>query len=68
MEIGDVAFGVHFGERQRHFFQQLSGKDCPKTDDEMRLWDIAWEQAHEEMMDENHTMLAAICEKLGITK
>lgn len=67
MEVSDVARGISFGERQRHFFEQMAGKSSPKTENDMRLWDLAWEQAHEEMMDENHAMLVAICDKLGIT-
>ena len=67
MDIGDVARGISFGERHRRFFEQMAGKSSPNTENDMRLWDMAWEVAHEEMMDENHAMLVAICDKLGIT-
>jgi hypothetical protein len=63
---GDIARDVSFGERQRGFFKDMSGKSSPETHNDLRLWDNAWEQAHEEMMDENHAMLVAICDKLGI--
>ena len=66
MDIGDVAFGVQFGERHRRFFKDISGLDSPRTQGDMELWEIARGEAQEEMIDEIHTMLGAICEKLGL--
>lgn len=55
VNLADIS-RLHFGVRFQHFF--VSTGD----------YDLAWNLAAQEMLDEQHAMLHAICDKLGIER
>ena len=52
-----------FYERHQNFLKNLGGKDINRR---AEVYDLAWMEAAGEMMNEQHSMLMAICDKLGI--
>lgn len=62
MPLGDVS-NYRFGSRFAHYLTQYGGKDAHRR---AEIMDIAYQEAVGEMLDEHHSMLIAICEKLGI--
>lgn len=62
-DISDVS-GWNFGQRYQGFVKNIAGTD-PKKWTESSL-DLARWAAMEEMMDEQHAMLMALCDKAGI--
>lgn len=61
MELSDVC-GASYGERLIGFSSSIMKPDALT----MEGIDLAHRMVVEEMMNEQHTMLMAICEKLGI--
>jgi hypothetical protein len=62
MKIDDVSPTV-FSERFRHYLDQFKAPGQQPDDD---VIDLASEAATQEMLDEQQTMLFAICKKLGL--
>lgn len=61
MELGDIS-GASYGERLIGFSAQIMRPNAVTQDG----IDLAHRMATEEMMNEQHTMLMAICQHLGI--
>ncbi len=61
IDIADVS-GASYGERLIHYSATVMKPDAITQEG----IDLAHRMATEEMMNEHHTMLMAICEKLGI--
>lgn len=63
VEISDVS-GWNFGQRYQNFVKQFGGSDPKKWTNE--TLDLARWAALEEMANEQHAMLMALCDKAGI--
>jgi hypothetical protein len=68
MELNDCCDARH-GMRTRNFLDDFAGKDDGTPVNRQRrakLHDLAHQAASVEMLDEIHTMLRAICDKLDL--
>lgn len=65
----DVNFSLFsIEQRQRHFFEQATGYPSPKCAEDFAIWNDARDDAVNEMMNEQHSMIAALAIKAGIMK
>jgi hypothetical protein len=69
LPVGDVNFSLFsIEQRHRHFFEQSTGYSSPRYAADLPVWNEARDEAVNEMMNEQHSMIAALAIKAGIMK